>query len=512
MDEFKQNYDTTYIASQPASTFQPVTKREWEFQKHDTLFGILSIPFGFLFMRYIVCKTDGFQTTLIFLLFLLGGICYLHKAGYRQNAKQRILGGILAMFTLVFSITASPILHGLNFVFLMAAIPWYLRAVTIGCNFVTRFLPSDITKPLLIYAWSEFGAASHAMGHSLKKTKSGKNVLIAAGGLLLTIPLTVIVAMLLCSADAGIESIFDNIRHTLARGSAEFFWQTLFGLLIGFWFFGLLYGTTNLKLHPHTSDEEHEDTLAALHIFPNIGLYAGVTPVCLLYLLYVISQTKYFCSAFFGILPDTMESYAEYARRGFFELCAIAVINLFVILILTGCAKKGAAKLSKFYAAALIFFTLFIIATAIAKMCLYIDAYGLTQLRVFTTWFMILLTVIFLVLLVRQFKTLPTAKILASFFMVWFAVLCFSRPDALIAEYNLSRIENGTLTADTETLYDLSDDALCVMLKHQDTMEELDGNSLQMQIDNQVEHYEIFPDESWNFSAWYIKNHASENS
>ena len=51
------------------------------------------------------------------------------------------------------------------------------------------------------------------------------------------------------------------------------------------------------------------------------------------YLVYLFSQLAYFFNAFRGLLPEGYDfSYAEYARRGFFELCAVAGINLVLLM------------------------------------------------------------------------------------------------------------------------------------------------------------------------------------
>ncbi len=199
--------------------------------------------------------------------------------------------------------------------------------------------------------------------------------------------------------------------------------------------------------------------------------------------------------------------YSEYARRGFFELCAIAVINLIVILVLTGCAKKGGStrpKLLTGYAVVLCLFTLFIIATALAKMLLYIKAYGLTALRLYTAWFMVLLAAVFFVLMLRQFvRKLPTAAILSVAFTVLFGLLCFAKPETRIAEYNIARYENGTLKdLDVQMLCELSEDAYTVMAKHPDTLEHAgQWEYFREKAENRTDRYRIQKDRSWNLPA-----------
>ena len=477
-------------------------------QPYDGTFAKLSLLLGFLFMRYVVARADGFLTTGCFLLLYLCGEIYIRKSGCRPKLPHHILGAVICAFTLVFSLTASALLHGLCFVFLLLALTWRINAVCSGVPFVTRFFPFDLSETVCAAPIRHMDAAPKAISASAKKAESAAAVKTVLIGLLVTIPLTAIVAGLLASADSGIEKLLFRLIDLPTEHAASTAAQLLFGIPVGFWIFGMLYSAAQRRFYvsPMPEDAVYEEKLAGARMIPNLGLYAGITPICLLYLIYVISQTGYFLSAFTGKLPGDM-IYSEYARRGFFELCAIAVINLFVILVLTGCAKQGGRERPKAltgYAAALCLFTLFIIATALAKMVLYIDTYGLTRLRLYTAWFMVLLAVSFLVLLVRQFtRRIPTAKILTASFILLFGMLCFSRPDARIAEYNITRYEQGTLSdLDAHMLCQLSEDAYVVMLRHLDafdtagTKEYVYSRALALE-----KSYEDSPDRKQNLSA-----------
>ena len=491
-----------YPYPQPA-----VQKKKWEFQPHDAFFALLALLLGQLFARYALLYADGFFTTGCFLLLYLVSAIYIRKSGCKPRPMQHVLGAVICVFTLVFSLTASELLHGLCFVFLIAAIVWRTHAVCGGKGFVTRFFPIDLADSLLAKPVSHLSAAPHAITATPKKNSAATAVKTIVIGLLVTIPLTIAVAALLASADSAIADLFAFLGDLPAIDTIRFFWQIVSGIPIGLWLFAVLYSSAKRKEIPFRSDEDYIEKFNGLRVIPNLGLYAGVTPICLLYLLYVFTQTNYFLSAFAGRLPEGM-LYSEYARRGFFELCAIAVINLIVILVLTGCAKKSGENRPKaltFYAVLLCCFTLFIIATALAKMFLYIHAYGMTQLRVYTTWFMILLAAVFLILLVRQFAAkLPTAAILSGVFTVMFAGLCFGRPDALIAEYNLSRYAAGTLQdPDLNMLCGLSEDAYNVIARYQDILErdgiwEVYYNKAK---DKVTVDYPYDKDRSWNLPA-----------
>lgn len=501
-----EDYSFTYVPKAPHAP-------AFDIQAHDSLFAWLSLIFGFLFVRFVAVYADGFVTTGVFLLLHTACMIYMKKSGCKILPVHRLMSAVIIAFSFVFSITASALLHGLNFVFLMCAQVWQVTAIGSGTGFVTRFLPYDLSDSALEAPFRCFGAGKQAMSESVRRSNSASAVKTVLIGLLVTFPLTGLVGGLLANADSGVE----NMLHSVGSLLTDHVWTTLLqiaaGIPVGCWFFGMVYAAADRAVHPLKSEAEHESDLHRLRIIPNLGLYAGVTPICVLYLLYVISQTNYFLSAFAGRLPADM-IYSEYARRGFFELCAIAVINLLVILVLTGCAVKGGAERPKaltFYAVMLSAFTLFILATAFAKMLLYIGAYGLTPLRLYTSWFMVLLAVVFLVVTVRQFtRRIPSAAILTTAFTVLFALLCFSRPEALIAEYNISRYEHGTLSElDYPALLELSEDALLVLNAHSGTLRQMDAEEeCRDAAGNRIRSYEAHPDRSWNLSAQLLKAQA----
>jgi hypothetical protein len=168
----------------------------------------------------------------------------------------------------------------------------------------------------------------------------------------------------------------------------------------------------------------------------------------------------YLFSAFMGTLPEAF-TYAEYARRGFFEMCAIAGINLAVLLVAHLIVQREYAeepKVLRVQTIVLSLFTTLLIVIGLSKMMLYIEAYGLTPLRVYTSWFMVLLFLVFAVVMIRQLKRFNASRIIIAGFVVWFLILSYGNVDGMIANYNIRQYEEGSLqTLDIEALGSLSD-------------------------------------------------------
>ena len=102
-----------------------------------------------------------------------------------------------------------------------------------------------------------------------------------------------------------------------------------------------------------------------------------------------------------------------------------------------------------------------------SKLSLYIARYDLTPERVYAAWFMLLLTVLFLIVLLAQFlpriKTLPLCMAVT---VTLYLLLALSGPNARIAKYNTDRFLSGqTQHIDVDLLASLGDDAIPQMLR-----------------------------------------------
>jgi len=199
-----------------------------------------------------------------------------------------------------------------------------------------------------------------------------------------------------------------------------------------------------------------------MHAIPGVTVFVPLAILNFIYLVFFIAMGSYLFSAFAGDLPADL-TYAEYARRGFFELCAVATINLAVIIFsYTGVKRKECEyPLNlKILTGVLSSFTVLLVLTAMSKMLMYISSYGLTRLRIYTFWFMVVILFVFILLIIWHFKQYHIGKLIVTGFVILFLMLAMSNSDGLIAKYNINAYEKGTLeTLDIELFYELSDAA-----------------------------------------------------
>ena len=153
-------------------------------------------------------------------------------------------------------------------------------------------------------------------------------------------------------------------------------------------------------------------------------------------------------------IRDRTEGYAftpsEYARRGFFEMVMIALINGGVLSLSCILVKRNAKDeipapvkgLSLFIA----LFTLLLTATAFSKMVLYIQLMGMTRLRVLTSIFMVMLAIAILALIVRLFfRRFPYMRVIITGCNLALLCCAYADVDTMIAKNNIAAYRAGAL-------------------------------------------------------------------
>ena len=276
-------------------------------------------------------------------------------------------------------------------------------------------------------------------------------------GLLCAVPVLVVVVPLLISSDEAfrgmMKSIFSNTFSTILK--------TVFGIALS-----VLVMTYGISIKADRTTKLKEYQFAGIE---NVYIISFLSTVSVSYLLYLFSQLAYFFSAFRGFLPNGQITYAQYARKGFFEMSVVAVINLALVFLSLILAKKENGKVCcgvKILLTFISLFTLIIISTAISKMLLYIDTYGMTVLRLTTSAFMVFLAVVFLSAVLRiyfaKINVVKTALITASCVILLLGTV---NVNAVCAKYNYEAYKTQKLkTIDVEALYGLGDEGIPYLL------------------------------------------------
>jgi hypothetical protein len=183
-----------------------------------------------------------------------------------------------------------------------------------------------------------------------------------------------------------------------------------------------------------------------------------------LFALFVIVQITVLFGGREHVLETSGLTFAEYARSGFFQLVAVAVLTLVVLGFFARYARRSGTRddlLMKILGGVLVVLTLVVLASALKRLVLYEEVFGFTRLRVAVHATILWLTGMFCMVSIAGVRMnarwLPRGVVIFSSL----ALLAFTvvRPDALIAERNVERFER-TGKVDVAYLAGLSPDAV----------------------------------------------------
>lgn len=253
--------------------------------------------------------------------------------------------------------------------------------------------------------------------------KRAKSILL---GLVIAIPLLWIILALLSSADLVFGNIVEDILDCITFPELNENWVGVpFKFFLSFMAFYTWTACLPAEIFFEGKEPRKFDAVVAITFNSLIAvvylLFSGIQFV------YLVGQME---------LPNGY-TYAEYAHEGFYQLLAVTILNL----ILVSFCKKHFADNRILKAILLIISgcTYVMIASSALRMYLYVGVYGLSHLRVYVLWLLVILTVWTTILIVGIFKEkLPYFRIITVFVSVWYLAFAFSMPDKWIAAYDLS--------------------------------------------------------------------------
>ena len=277
-------------------------------------------------------------------------------------------------------------------------------------------------------------------------------------GLLIALPLVLVFGSLLTAADAAFDQI---VRHLFDWDIDQI---VSHAITIGAWSWlvaGFLRQTLLSKETP-VATSSRGLSLGSVEI----GTALGALNV--LFFAFVVVQFRYFFGGAETIRTITTLTYAEYARRGFFELVNVAALVLPLLLLAHHLLRKNtpaAIRLYNIMAGTMIALLFVIMASALLRMKLYTDEFGLTELRLYTTAFMFWLALVFVwfigTVLYGQANRFMFGALLAGFAVL--IGLSAINPDEVIVRTNVSRV-NTPNSFDSYYVLNLSADAVPALI------------------------------------------------
>lgn len=189
----------------------------------------------------------------------------------------------------------------------------------------------------------------------------------------------------------------------------------------------------------------------------------------LLFLSFVIMQFPYLFGGAKHVADTAGLTAAQYARRGFFELVAVAALALPMLLLghwMLGDANPRAERTFRALSVPLVGMLFIIMASALQRMHIYTLSFGLTELRLYVTGFMFCLAALFIWFGLSVLRGHREHFVAGAFVIGFLSLMALHvvNPDALIARTNLARTQTR-VEMDPAYLSQLSADAIPVLVE-----------------------------------------------
>lgn len=281
-----------------------------------------------------------------------------------------------------------------------------------------------------------------ALGHA-----SGRRIGLGLLGLLIALPVLALVMVLLASADTMFALWLSKLDVRLLDSVplGKLVWTLILGLMLFSFLFTL-------------AQPREEPSAPAMGPQLPSGLFrATLLALAVIYAVFAYIQFRYLFSGAQGV-PG---GYAEYARRGFFQLTAVSALTLGIVLTVLHAAPS---VLNNRLCAVVSALTVVIAASAAWRMALYIQRYGLTLLRVLTLWGIAMIALALVLSVARCFHPFRLFRSILALWLAAWVALNLVNLDGVIARWNVSAYVDGRLESlDEAYLCTFSPDVLPVL-------------------------------------------------
>ncbi len=498
----------------------PIKKEpKYKFETVDIIMLPVVFILAFLCTKYYNLNTGvatlGLGATAYIVLYVISVLVYAKLKAVKLNSESIILSILMILLAISFTVFYN---YSLS-IFIQMAINFML--IYLPVTVFSKLIKSE-TSALILYDYinalvfipihnaTSFWICMFSKREKSASSKKTKYFLHIFLGLLIGTPFIMIVIFLLSSADATFKNIFDNLFNldiSVPKNIVTLIWS----LPMATYLYALIYGSSIEDNSKSFNIDRFNKTMDNAASIPRLSLYTVNAVICCFYILFICIQAIYFIDILGGSLPADF-TYSDYARRGFFELLTVALINIvFIVVAKILSVKHENNKYMRIHVLLNSILTLVLISVAFAKMYLYISTYGLTTLRIIPSVFMIFLCFVFAFIIMGEFKrNFPVTKL--SFYAgnILFVLLCLANIDAVVAKYNLNAYINGNLPH--YDIYDLKESDMAAMPVIYKAWKNSSDNELKEKLHSSAEsimrYYSFDIDEYISYN--YARNKAFE--
>ena len=405
------------------------------------IFGCLLL--GILFNILFYNKVPGISYPIFVILFYGFFIWHFRKKISFKGSFEWFLTIPIIALSLTYLVFSNGLFRFLNFM----GIPLLIAVQTILLTkrnryswYIVRFL-KDILVITVERTLSNIPKPIKIAGEFIKRKMNAKKYGVANKvfiGLVLSIPLVFIIIALLSSADQIFGYFMGNIFHVFEKIDIE----NLIPQLILVFIVSLALASYMISLSEDKKVENIEQIKERDKAFDPVVLTTILVLINAVYLLFTFVQFSYLFGSIHLALPPNF-TYADYARRGFFELNLVTLINLGIVLLSINLTKSGGIvidRITRILNSILIICTFVMLISAFFRMSMYEAVYGYTYLRILTHAFMVFIFVLLVVALFKIWRNkISLLKSYIVISIIAYMIVNYINIDQIIVRQNIQR-------------------------------------------------------------------------
>jgi len=414
-------------------------KVEFKLKKGDWMFFLVCLALGILAERSFLNGKIGLSYPVFITVFY--GVFFWKYRSYSFTNKKLGLLMVASIWLLSasFFLHSNMILYVLNILVIPVMVLIQLVLVTYPLAnqwhrwpFVQKLILTVGAVIAYVYRFLINAVKLAARGLEESKSATIRKVLI---GVAISFPLLFVIVNLLVSADQQFGNLIGTFpRWLLGLKIEEEVLRTIAITIYTLAIFGLFQVLKTKQQLPAETPKQKEkmawDSVISLTV---------LTLLNIVYLLFVFVQFQYFFS-------ETLKegyTYAEFARRGFFELLFVTMLNLLIISTIVSFVDKA----SKFTTLAirallslLVIFSGVMLYSAFIRLFMYEEAYGFTFARVLAHSFMVFLLVILCYSFMRIWmERLSLVRFYIISAIIFYTLVNTVQLDTFVVERNIER-------------------------------------------------------------------------
>ncbi len=448
-------------------------------QKHIPLERIIAVIFlltGYFICRFFPFSENPMGAAILMFCIAVMALIYLLTIKKDELSFGTVFGGCIPIILSVTLILQNDTEGLLSFCITACYFFSLLYIFAKSCGVLIEKTPGkyffyDAVKIVFIYPFGNFCRLFTSLfsKRNGKNSKVGKTIVYIFLGLLVA-ALPVALVILFLSYDESFVNLLGQIFSFEIDDILSHLFSFILGIPLAMMLFSFAFSSVNNDFPSVLTRESAESVSRKSKILPLVLSCVALIPFIVVYVIFFISQKDYYFAAFGGVLPSGY-SFSKYAVEGFENLCVVAAINGIVLWVFHCFTKKRNdfqnSIAERIGTVLLSLSTLLLIVTAVAKLVLYINEYGFTLKRFYAGWFMVLLFLVFLAVIIKQFvDKMQLNTVIIIIFAVLFGAIALYDWRGFMADYNVEFYMNGHLDkVSVKPFYEFGDSAVPAMVR-----------------------------------------------